>query len=82
MDADQQPLVDEKRIRRRLKELDREVKMLFSTMPAGPELVSQWGALIRETRLLEDQVAAQTDPNRLSGKKARTAKFSPLNRCV
>ena len=82
MDADQPNSIDQQRIRRRLKELDREVKTLFRTMPAGPELVSRWGTLIREARLLEDQVAPETKGTSMAGIRATARSGASAKRCM
>lgn len=82
MDADQANAIDQQQVRRRLRELDREVKALFRTMPAGPELASRWGTLIREVRLLEDQVAPEAKGTPMAGPRAAARRSAPTNRCV
>jgi hypothetical protein len=80
MDADQPNSIDQQQIRRRLQELDREVKTLFRTMPAGPELVSRWGTLIREARLLEDQVSPEAKRKPMARNRATAGRGASTKR--
>lgn len=66
MDAQRSDFVTCGGARRRLLELDEEVRTLFRTVPVGPELVSRWGELILEIQQLRTK---DMSPNARSSEK-------------
>jgi hypothetical protein len=73
MEVEGLPSAEKRQARLRLQSLDREIKELFRTLPAGPALARRWGELIQETKRLEGEMRSAGNQRTARGEPHATA---------